>query len=223
MGKVHACVRALSLGVNGLELPDVLEWGASNPQGTEESAVDRLDALARYNVLSRLLQSVRKAGPDAKVTKLFGKELLRTPGIEELVRKRARDDIEKRRGKQAGPLGGSLPDGEEADAFFEEFFSCTREAGQSGKGKEEAEAEAEAEAEEVDVATLPDDEEEEGDSLGALIWSPDFESEMQKRRERRSLVAEERTHRIRKSEDAAQTLRDMALAAQQEGEAKGPM
>mmetsp|Transcript_42556 Transcript_42556/g.133353 ORF Transcript_42556/g.133353 Transcript_42556/m.133353 type:complete len:349 (+) Transcript_42556:573-1619(+) len=220
MAKAHACTRALSLAINQLMLPDPVTWGAEHPQAESQSASDRLDELARYGILQRLLASVKKAGPGAKPTKLFGRQLLTVRGVREQVLAAAKADIERRRGAASNPnpnpspilnTGGGLPEPEEADAFFDEFLGSVDEAEAEEAAADETPVDAEVD---VSAAAEGDDEDEQGEEpLGRLIWSQNFEQELRERRARRFRAAEQRKHREAASEAAAQQLRDAVAGA----------
>lgn len=63
-------VRLLIKKINAWTLPDVVQWGAANPQSEDEGAVARLDALTRVKVLSALHGLAMQRG--GKPAKLFG-------------------------------------------------------------------------------------------------------------------------------------------------------
>ena len=58
------------------ELPEPITWSTQNPQGGDQTAVERLDEINRYKVAFLLKSRVEK-NKKAKVTSLFGQKLLR--------------------------------------------------------------------------------------------------------------------------------------------------
>lgn len=63
-------VRLIIKKINSWMLPDIVQWGFSNPQSEAEAALKRLDTLTRYKVLSSLHGLAIQKG--AKPAKLFG-------------------------------------------------------------------------------------------------------------------------------------------------------
>ena len=72
-----ACAKAVLRQINAHTLPHPAEWAEANPQGDEESARCRIDAIANYKAC-HLLAAQLQATPGAKRTKLLGRRYLRT-------------------------------------------------------------------------------------------------------------------------------------------------
>ena len=72
-----ACAKAVLRQINAHTLPHPAEWAEANPQGDDESALCRIDAIANYKAC-HLLAAQLQATPGAKRTKLLGRRYLRT-------------------------------------------------------------------------------------------------------------------------------------------------
>ena len=82
------CARLVSKALNGVDLAaDVVEWGASHPQGEDQTGIDRMDELQHYKVARALCQKASSAG--GKITKLFGKSFLLWSGAWKKIREEA--------------------------------------------------------------------------------------------------------------------------------------
>jgi hypothetical protein len=71
---VIACARKIVKYINDYSLKDVVQWGVDHPQGSEETASDRIDSLANYKVAYFMWAKAKsKSG---KLCKIFGFNLL---------------------------------------------------------------------------------------------------------------------------------------------------
>ena len=72
-----SCAKVVLKQINAHTLPHPAEWAEAHPQGDDESAMTRIDAIARYKAC-HLLAAQLQATPGAKRTKLLGRRYLRT-------------------------------------------------------------------------------------------------------------------------------------------------
>ena len=98
MEHLLACARIMLRSINGQaqKLATVSQWESANPQGAEESALDRITAITNYKAC-HLLAGQINATAGAKHTKLLGRKFLQASGISETAREAARIDLNSQR------------------------------------------------------------------------------------------------------------------------------
>lgn len=107
LGDLLAIARIVLRQINAVMLPAVEEWALAHPQGDDESALDRIEKLTRYNAAYLLAKQCRTA--DTKLTKVLGRQFLLAADCWDAVR--AASQAELTRQRYASALTSTFLDG----------------------------------------------------------------------------------------------------------------
>mmetsp|Transcript_31411 Transcript_31411/g.62701 ORF Transcript_31411/g.62701 Transcript_31411/m.62701 type:complete len:297 (-) Transcript_31411:152-1042(-) len=179
---VMDCARVVLQLVNAYEPPTEAEWAENHPQGEEETASARLDAVAEFRVARVLAAHVLKAAAassppsSGKVTKLFGRKfLVATKCWESTILPAAEAAL----GLVA--VDGSLPQSSSSPPSSQRSVCVPRDTAKAfldGWGR-----------------TLVSGEGGDHEGIASLVWAKDFSKELQNRRMARSQEVQSRNDR----------------------------
>ena len=178
----QAAARSISIAINGLQMPAAPQWGLKNPQGENESAVDRMESLARYKAAHAMHDKLRQAGPECKTTKYFGRIFVEDTRVWPEVKAEAENQI---------PEWISNP-GSARDLYLS--FLKDFEAGLSGARKPSGSEPA---------ARAVDESDRSEEALAEILWSNDMAATLKARMERRMARVGDRNKREESNQNDA--------------------
>ena len=191
----QAAARSISIAINGLQMPAAPQWGLKNPQGENESAVDRMESLARYKAAHAMHDKLKQAGPECKTTKYFGRLFLEDTRVWPEVKAEAENQT-----PEWISNSGSAKDS--YSSFLKDF-----EAGLSGA--------RETSGAEPVIAHAVDENDRSEEALAEILWSNDMAATLKARMERRMARVEDRNKREESNQNDAyaQAVRQATTAA----------
>jgi hypothetical protein len=188
-------IRDLSRSINAIDLLEPEEFFERHPQREDETGLQRIENIGNYRALHTAFKTLKGKHPEKKITQWFGVSILKTTGIKEEIMAAFKKTMDRKRVLSTSSLGTDADVEEFLNVFFESVSSQPSffETKQSDFAKEAAES--------MKERTIS----EGSDEWASLVWSSNWQAELERRRQARLQAAHVRL--LKSEEDAKEYTR----------------